>query len=210
MVVLVMRNHSASFPLPSVACLFWRLLTMSLQLFLLLASRSPSDLAHSFFFPELLHPDNVLQSFLKNGLCHHQAQDPSLLHGSSWVVLPSMTSKQVQPQSFWKSLDIAREDCPQQDEPMKQSPWKCWRGAWLSLSLHHLDMMALNGKTCQLGRDASLGTASIVNSLISFNKAHLPGVDQSRRNLLGLLEPDAFQWVLPSILTNTRRQQLAW
>ena len=57
----------------------------------------------------------------------------------------------------------------------------------LQLSLHHFNnMTALSGKLPQLGLEASLGTASIVNSLISLNKARLPGVDQSRQNLLGL------------------------
>lgn len=56
---------------------------------------------------------------------------------------------------------------------------------------------------------SKLGTASIVNNLISLNKASLPGVDQSSQNLLGLLEPGAFQQVLPYILINTRRQLLA-
>lgn len=43
--------------------------------------------------------------------------------------------------------------------------------------------------------ESKLGTASIVNNLISLNKALLPGVDQSPQNLLRLLEPDAFQRV---------------
>lgn len=55
-----------------------------------------------------------------------------------------------------------------------------------------------------------LGMANMLKSLISLNKARLPGVDQSQQNLLGLLKPDAFQWVLPLILINISRQKLDW
>lgn len=55
--------------------------------------------------------------------------------------------------------------------------------------------------------EAGLGTASMVNHLISLTTAHL--LRWSRPNLLGLLESDASQQVLPLILINTRRQQPA-